>query len=215
LHGRLSFAVSLPKSQRGRMKKQYFQPLTLLQVECDVRDNQQLHKLRDASLLSPLPSLQQDASKLALALFAAEFLYHALKGEQQNAPLFDYLRSSIEWLDGSSGGFANFHLVLLMRLSRFLGFLPNVEHVAGPADYFDMRAASFTATPPTHPDYVMPAEARHISLLMRMDYPSMHLFRLSHAQRSRILELLLLFYRIQLPDFPELKSVAVLRDLFK
>ena len=212
--GRLSFIVTLPRSARGRMKKQYFHPLTLLSVETDVREGQQLHKLRDASLLTPLPSLQTDASKLALALFTAEFLCHALRGEQQDVPLFDYLRSSIEWLDGSRGGYANFHLVLLMRLSRFLGFLPNVEHVAGDGDYFDLRAASFVAAPPAHPDYVMPQEASHISLLMRMDYPSMHLFRLSRSQRNRILELLLHFYRLQLPDFPELHSVEVLRELF-
>jgi len=50
--------------------------------------------------------------------------------------------------------------------------------------------------------------------LMRMDFPTMHLFRLSRAQRNRILELLLLYYRLHLPDFPELQSVGVLHDLY-
>lgn len=212
-HGRLAFGVPLPKSTKGRLKKQYFQPLTLLTTECDVRPEQQLQKLREASLLAPLSSLQQEPAKLALALFTAEFLYHALKGEQHNEPLFDYLRSSIEWLDGTTGGFANFHLVLLMRVSRFLGFYPNVAS-ASPTDYFDLRGACFCSVPPPHHDYLMPQEAAHIGLLMRMDYPSMHLFRLSRSQRNRILELLLLFYRLHLPDFPELRSVAVLHDLF-
>ena len=31
--GRLSFVVSVPKTQKGRLKKQYFQPMTLLEVE--------------------------------------------------------------------------------------------------------------------------------------------------------------------------------------
>ena len=32
-HGRLSFAVPLPRSAHSKLKKQYFQPLTLLNIE--------------------------------------------------------------------------------------------------------------------------------------------------------------------------------------
>ena len=39
--GRQSFIISIPKTSKGRMKKQYFQPMTLLEVECDVRQNVQ------------------------------------------------------------------------------------------------------------------------------------------------------------------------------
>ena len=41
LNGRLSFIVQLPKTSHGKTKKQFFQPLTLLSVECDVRPSQQ------------------------------------------------------------------------------------------------------------------------------------------------------------------------------
>ena len=211
-HGRLSFIVSAPRSERSKIKKQYLQPLTLLSIECDVRPQQQLQKLRDASLLTPLPSLYSDAKKLTIGLFAAEFLYPAMKGEQRNVPLFDYVRSSIEWLDGAEKSFANFHLVFLMRLSRFLGFYPNLEEED---TYFDMRGATFCGTPPLHPDFLMPQEAGRIKLLMRMDYPTMHLFRLSRMERNRILELLLLYYRLHLPDFPELRSLSVLQELYQ
>lgn len=212
-HGRVSFIVPLPRSARGKIKKQYFQPLTLLNIEADVRPQVQLQKLSDASLLSPLSALHSDPSKLAIALFLSEFLYHALRSEQQNEPLFQYVTSSIEWLDGCETGFANFHLVFLMRLSRFLGFYPNLEHT--PTEpYFDLRAATFTATPPLHRDFLMPQEAARIQLLMRMDYVSMHLFRLHRSERNRILELLLLYYRLHLPDFPELRSTEILHDLF-
>ena len=191
-HGRLSFIVPAPRSERSKIKKQYLQPLTLLSIECDVRPLQQLQKLRDASLLTPLPSLYSDAKKLTIGLFVAEFLYHALRDEQHDAPLFNYVRNSIEWLDGAEKNFANFHLVFLMRLSRFLGFYPNLEEEN---DYFD--------------------QASRIRLLMRMDYPTMHLFRLSRTERNRILELLLLYYRLHLPSFPALRSLSVLQELYQ
>jgi DNA repair protein RecO (recombination protein O) len=209
--GRLSFIVPAPRSERSKIKKQYLQPLTLLQLECDVRPQQQLQKLHDASLLQPLPSLLSHPKKLSIGLFMAEFLYHALKGEQQNAPLFDYVRSSIEWLDGCQDVFANFHLVFLMRTARFLGFYPNLEDES---DYFDLRGATFCSQPPLHHEFLMPQEASRIRLLMRMDYPTMHLFQLSRVERGRILEILLLYYRLHLPDFPELRSVSILQELY-
>lgn len=216
-HGRLAFIVPLSHSARSPMKKQYFQPLTLLTIEVGVRPQLQLQKLSDVALLSPFSTLLSSPDKLAIGLFVAEFLYHALKGEQQNEPLFDYVCHSLEWLDGSSDHYANFHLVFLMRMSRFLGFYPNLEKGGKWKEeslYFDLRAASFCAAPPVHRDFLMPAEAAVIQTLMRMDYATMHLFRLSRAQRGRILEVLLLYYRLHLPDFPELKSLAVLQGLY-
>ena len=210
-HGRVSFIVALPRSPRSKVKKQYFQPLTLLSIEADIRSQANLQKLRDVALLTPLPSLLSHPSKLAIALFVAEFLYRALRDEQQTEPLFDYVQSAIEWLDGQTAHIANFHLVFLMRLSRFLGFYPNLD---SEGDYFDLRGATFCAVPPPHRDVLLPDEAARLRTLMRMDFSTMYLFHMNREQRARILDTLLLYYRLHLPSLPELHSVVVLRELF-
>lgn len=212
LDGRVSFIVPLPKTQKGRMKKQLFQPLTLLETEYDLRPSVQLQKLHDVRLLTPSVSIPFDASKLSIALFLAEFLYHALRSEQRNEPLFDYVRSSVEWLDGCSDHFANFHLVFLMRMSRFLGFYPNLSDYE-PGDYFDLRTGVFCQHPPVHSDFLQSDEAGKIRLMMRMRYENMHLFVMSRQERNRCIEVMMNYYRIHLPDFPELKSLAVLREV--
>ena len=219
--GRLSFAVPLPHSAHAKLKKQYFQPLTLLNIEADIRPQQQLQRIGEASLLTPLPSLLSDPSKLAISLFICEFLCYALRDEQRNEPLFDYVRTSIEWLDGRGHDFANFHLVFLMHLSRFLGFYPNLSLTPAPSPkgegsemFFDLREGRFCTSAPVHRDFLMPQEAGRIHLMMRMDFFSMHLFRLSHQDRNRILELLIRYYRLHIPQFPELRSLPVLQELF-
>ena len=211
--GRVSFVVNVPKTQKGRLKKQYFQPMTLLQIECDYRPRVQLQKLMDARLLAPYASIPFMPDKLAISLFIAEFLYHGLRLEQRNDLLFDYIDDSMLWLDAAETEYANFHLTFLMRLSRFLGFYPNLD------DYtegcvFDLRSSCFSMQVPTHRDFLSPADAQKIHLLMRMDYPTMHLFRLSHQERNRICAVLLHYYRLHIPKFPELKSLAVLQELF-
>ena len=211
--GRQSFIISIPKTSKGRIKKQYFQPMTLLEVECDVRQNVQLQKLKDAHLLTAYTSIPFSPEKLALSLFIAEFLYHALRSEQQDKLLFAYVCDSMQWLDTVEVGFANFHLTFLMRMSRFLGFYPNLDdYVDGCV--FDLRTATFSLQVPTHRDFLDSHDSQLIHTLMRMDFPTMHLFQLSHHDRNRITEVLLHYYRLHIPQFPELKSLGVLQELW-
>ena len=212
-YGRLSFIVSMPKTAKSKMKKQFFQPLSLLEIEADIRQKVQLQKLKDVRLASPFTSIPFHPHKLSMALFLAEFLYHALRSEQRNELLYDYVESSIQWLDGQDSQFANFHLVFLMRMSRFLGFYPNLDNYKA-GDYFDLRESVFLPSPPVHRDFLYPEEAEKVQLMMRMDFPTMHLFQMSHGERNRLLEVSLLYYRLHLPDFPEMKSITVLQELY-
>lgn len=211
--GRLSLIAALPKTQKSRLKKQYFQPMTLLELEYEQRQRVQLQRLKDARILTPWASIPFSPEKLALSLFVAEFLYHSLRSEQQDELLFSYISDSMQWLDTATQGYANFHLTFLMRMSRFLGFYPNLDEYREGC-VFDLRAGTFTGTSPLHSDILTAAEARLIHLLMRMDFPTMHLYRLSRHDRNRIVEVLLQYYRLHIPQFPELKSLHVLQELW-
>ena len=212
--GRQSFIVSIPKTSKGKIKKQFFQPLTLLEIETDIRPKLQLQKLNDVRLLTPFASIPFEPDKLAISLFVAEFLYYALRSEQRNELLYDYLEYSIMWLDGQQVNFANFHIVFLLRLTRFLGFYPNLDDYED-GDYFDLRESEFMRNPPVHRDFLHPEEAQKVQLMMRMDFPTMHLFRMSHDDRNRLLEISIKYYRLHLPDFPEMKSIEVLQALYQ
>ena len=212
--GRQAFIVSIPKTPKGKVKKQFFQPLTILEIETDIRPRQQLQKLHDVRLAAPFASIPFEPDKLAISLFVAEFLYYALRSEQRNELLYDYLEYSIVWLDGQQERFANFHLVFLLRLTRFLGFYPNLDDYKD-GDYFDLRESVFMPVPPEHRDFLHPEEAQKVQLMMRMDFPTMHLFRMSHQERNRLLEVSLKYYRLHLPDFPEMKSIEVLQALYQ
>ena len=101
-----------------------------------------------------------------------------------------------------------------MRLSRFLGLYPNLEDYHS-GDYFDLRSAGFTPLrPQAHPDYIGPEEASRLTGLMRMNYETMHLFAMDRSERARCLTVMNEYYRLHLPDFPVLKSLEVLKELF-
>ena len=199
LSGRASFLVTVPRSRKAAVKSVLFQPLSFIEFEADYRPNATLYRVKEAK---------------SMALFLSEFLYRAIREEAENRPLFAYLQHSIIWLDECGEGFANFHLVFLMRLSRFLGLYPNLEDYHT-GDYFDLLNACFTSIrPQLHSSYINPEEAARLRQLMRMNYETMHLFGMSRAERTRCLTIMNDYYRLHLPDFPALKSLEVLKELF-
>lgn len=135
------------------------------------------------------------------------------RSEQRNAPLFLYIVESLSWLDVAPDGYANFHLVFMLRLSRFVGFYPNLDDFV-PGCLFDLREARFVRTVPLHPDFLRSDEAARLHDLFRMNYETMHLFRMSRQDRNRVTELALRYYRLHVPDMPELKCLDVLKTLF-
>ena len=212
-HGRMSFVVPVPKSAKSKLRKQFFQPLAQLSLEFDYRPKVQLQKIREASMLYPYSTLLFDIDKLTVCMFIAEFLYHTLYGEQQNELMYDYISDSLQWFDSSPSSAANFHLVFMMRLSRFLGFYPNLDDYV-PGCIFDLRNGSFSTVAPLHSDFLSAVEASQMSLMMRMNYPTMHLFKFTRAQRNRLLDVIVQYYRLHIPGFPDMKSLDVLRNIY-
>lgn len=213
-YGRLSFAVRMSKSPRSKVKRQLFQQAALMEVEFDYRQRSAMQHIKSAYVSTPYTTILTNPYKLSIVMFLSEFLSHATRSEQQNAPLYEYVRAGLEWLDGCKGAFSNFHIVFMLRLSRLLGFYPDVE-TQREGCFFDLRSGCFAALRPLHPDFLEPADAAKIALIMRMDYPTMHLFAMSHDERNRCVDAILRFYRLHIPDFPELKSLDVLKELFR
>ena len=80
--------------------------------------------------------------------------------------------------------------------------------------YFDLLAGTYCDRQPSHAHFLRNEEARVLPVLFRMNYPTMHLFRLSRRERQRILYVLNEYYRLHVPGFPELKSLEILQELF-
>lgn len=212
-HGRVSFIVSIPKTSKAKVKKQFFQPLSILEIEFDFRMNVPLQRLKDVRLAVPFSSIPFDPFKLSIGMFVAEFLLYSTKSEQENLPLYTYMENSIAWLDGAEGTIANFHLIFMMQLSRFLGFFPNIDdYVKG--ELFDLREGQFVEMTPVHRDFLDAAESAEILNLMRLNYHTMHLLKMSRIQRNRCAEVIIHYYRLHIPSFPELKSFSILKELF-
>ena len=211
-YGRVSFVVRISHAPRAKVRHVIFQPMAVLEVQWEEKPRAKLMRPIAARVSQPWSSLHTSPIKAAITLFLAEFLLQVCRHEQSGELFFDYLLHSLTWLDTAEEGFANFHLLFLMRLAQFLGIAPNTSDNGLP--FFDLMEAEFVSRAPAHAYYIYGDEARAFEQLLRMNFSTMHLFQLTRTQRNRILELILTYYRLHIPSLPELKSWEVLREIF-
>lgn len=212
--GRVSFILRISKTSKGRIKRQLFMPMTILEVDFDFRQNLKLQHIRDVRLAVPLPSLAVNPYKISIVLFLSEVLSAATVDEHHNESLFSFVADSLNVLDKMQSGFANFHLVFLCGLTAFIGFMPNTENYRD-GDFFDLREGCFVSVQPVHGDALDAHDSRLMLSLLRVDYKSMRLFRMSHVDRNRCLDVLMNYYRLHIPSFPDIKSLDVLKQIYE
>jgi len=212
-HGLLSFLLPQGAGKLARMRRALFQPLSLVEIESDLLPSRDLFRIKEARCLVPLSDLYADPVKNAIALFLTELLSHVIVERERNAPLFSFVSSSVQVLERIDRGVANFHICFLYNLGLFLGIEPDAGTFRS-GYCFDMMSGTFSSSLPAHRHFVIGEEAEAVWRLARMNYANMHLFRMNRTQRNRLLELTLDYYRLHNSSLGELKSPAVLCELF-
>ena len=211
--GRVSYLTSQSKSRKSRVPRSLFHPLAILDLEVEHQNLRDIQRIKENKTHIPLIALLTDPVKSALGIFVAELISKVVREEQTNHPLFDFLLQSIQVLELTNHSSANFHIVFMIRLSRLLGFHPDSASYRK-GMLFDMRNGIFTQFQPAHIHFLSPDESMVLHNLLRMSYENMFIFRFSGRERQMIIRRILDYYRMHLSDFPEIKSLEVLRDVF-
>lgn len=211
--GRITTAVKISHSKKSKMRNMFFRPLTMLMIETDYRERMQMQRLNDVQMYMPWTSIQFDPMKMTVGMFLAEVLCYAVRQEQSDSMLFRFIEQSMQWLDTTEQNISNFHIVFLLHLTGILGFMPAHEDYT-PHTIFDLRTGELAEHAPLHSDFLKETDTERMFQIMRITYANMHLFKMTRAERKRCLDTILYYYRLHLPAFPELKSLAVMNEIF-
>lgn len=212
-YGRLSMVTSTHQKGRNKGKNNLFQQFNIIEVEMDMRPNVNIQKIKEARIAYPAVSIPFNPYKISISLFLSEFLYYALRNEQKDTILYEYIENSIIWLDTLERDFSNFHLIFMVRLTKFIGIWPNTEDFQY-GDFFDLRNGYYTSIIPSHSDYLKKDEASFLNILFRVNFNTMRLLKLNRIERNRCANVIMNYYRLHIPNFPELKSFSIMQELF-
>ena len=145
-------------------------------------------------------------------MFLNEVLYKSIKQQQGDEQLFSFIFHAIELLDHQNGSPANFHLVFMIRLSRYLGFYPDNYKPDG-ADFFDMKNGMFSRYKPENWQYLSPPHTQNFYLLLQQGFDGIENINLKNDERRYLLNKLLEYYAMHIDGFGNIKSHEVLEDV--
>ena len=212
--GHATFMVNASRSKRSGGNARLFQPLSFLSFQWDIKPNTTLHRMKEVHLLFTLQDIPYHPVKRSVSMLLAEFMVHTLNNEAKNTDLYNYIEHSIQWYDAATDGYANFHLVFLLKLARFLGFAPNTE------DYtegycFDLTRGCFTPSE-IHADTLLcSTDATLFYHLSTTNYEAMSTIAMSRHDRARLIHYLAAYYELHTPAFPSIKSLEILQEVME
>ncbi len=193
IFGLQSYIVNGARSKSGKNKIALYQPLTLLDLVVYHRENANINRIKEVKCFYPFQSIPMDIKKSAIAIFMNEVMNKTIKEESHTEELCSFIIESLITLDSISLETANFHLVFLLKLSRFLGF--GAHHIN---EVMGVRATDIQTE-------------KLLITLIEADYAEISM--MTNSQRRNILELILKFYADHIESLGEMRSVQVLREV--
>ena len=211
--GRISVIIPGAKGRKKNKRIGLYHNLSILDLEVYFKSSRELQQIKEAKAAIPLAGLMADPVKSTVSLFLSEILYRTLKEEEANTELFSFLENSIRYFDLADNGVANFHLYMLVHLTRFLGFFPMDNHQSD-EDWFNLRSGKFASFPPESSSRLEQQESILLAQLIRSNLEEVNSIKLNRNQRNELLTGLINYYKLHLDGMGEIKSYGVLKEIF-
>lgn len=193
LFGIQTYIVNGIRSKNSKGKIALFQPLTLLDLVVYYKENANIKRIKEVKCAHQYQALTTDIRKSIIAIFISEMLNKTVKDETHAQEIFEFLFHALMLLDHQQNSVENFHLVFLIKLSRFLGFgAHQADEILG-ARMLDSE------------------EEAILRNLLQADFTEQIV--MNNVQRRNLLEAILRFYTLHMESLGEIKSVQVLRDI--
>lgn len=210
--GLQSYIINGAKKPRAKIGRNMLQPLHLLDLVVYHKNTGSVQRISELKNSPVLQSIPYDVIKSCIAMFLNEVLYKAVKQQSPDENLFDFVFSAIEWLDHQTGNVANFHLLFLVQLTRYLGFYPD-RYQAGQADYFDMKNGTFSNYKPDSLLYLSPPHTQNFHLLLQCSFENIQQLKWSNDERRYLIQKLLEYYALHIEGFGNIRSADVLEEV--
>ncbi len=212
LFGIQSYLVKGVRKKKPLISPALLQHLSLLELVVYHKELGNLQHIKEIHAAFPFTHIPFDIRKSSLAIFLNEVIYKALKEEETNAELFNFLFDSIVRLDEATAHLNTFHLCFCVQYSKYLGFYPSgnwdLQH-----PYFDLVEGVYVNTPPLHQYYLTKEISQILFQYSSASWENMSEISINNQQRKNLLMGLMDYYRIHLQGFGNIQSHHILEQV--
>jgi len=172
-----------------------------------------MNRIKEVKMDYIYKNLPFDIKKYSVSLFLIEMIGKSVKEKEPNKEFFDFVRNSLIYLDQTQNNISAFHLVFLIKMSKFLGFQP-VSNYSSFNKYFDLREGKFTRNIPFHKDYLKEQESFYLSKLLNSELEENIDIAIEREKKQYLIQALVLYYKIHLSDFGKVKTIEIFNKVF-
>ena len=211
--GLRKYVINGVRSAKAKTKANLLQGMTLLDVVAYEREDRDLNRIKEIRPAYVYETIPFDVRRGAIGLFMLEVVRKSIREREPNHPLFNFLYDRFVGLDATPHSITNYHLVFLIELSTYLGFLPAGRFSAN-LPVFDLQEGAFAPYPPEHPNYLIDDEAQGFNQLLGIAAPQGHQLQISRPLRQSLLDRLVRYYQLHLEGMGEVHAHQILREVF-
>ena len=217
-------ALYFRASSKKRNNTSLLHKLNILDVVTYSNGTQSMPTIKEISSPFNLATIRGDIYKSSIAMFMSELLGKTVREEEANPHLYSFLSSSIQILEHTEQGVANFHIHFTTHLCKMLGFMPS-DNYSSSNPLFDIATAKFTVAPAPAYSYghQLIGETESMLLHSLMNTPSTNLEKLyCNNQELKINGQIRLSYTKHMIEYIshhigntiEIKSLDILHQIF-
>lgn len=210
--GLQSYLINGAKKPKAKIHINMLQPLHLLEMVVYNKNGNGLQRIKEAQQYPVLQQIPLDIVRSSIVIFLNEVLYKVLKHQVPDGNLFQFIHQSILWLDQTPEPIHNFHLSFLMKLSKFLGYLPTTTPQV--QTFFDLEEGSFAAHAPAHSNILQGHHTHLFHSILRMSYEESSMLRMNHNDRVFLLHKIVDFYKFHTENFGQIYAIEILEEVF-
>lgn len=203
--------ITSRKKGKSKVNAPLLQPLAIIEIEA-YHSKAGMQRAKGIKNMELHLGIRDDMMKGAIVQFLNELLAHILKEPEPYPQLFQFITTSLAWLDKAEE-YANFHLVFLVQMAGILGFHPD-NNYSSETPVFDHQEGHFISTMEMT-DASLPAYLNeHWSALINCTYESAQTFKPGIENRRALLKELVRYYHLHAHCPSELRSLDVLEEIF-
>lgn len=211
--GLQTYIISGVRKKNAKIGASLLQVMSLLEIVAYNRENKDINRTKELKPAYVYSDIPFQLHKSAVGVFMAELLQKTVKESVSNPQLFEFIWNTFVYLDLTTDSIANLHLIFMVQLADYLGFMPSGAYDSGHS-YFDLKEGVFTNEEPLHIYFLNPEESDILYMLGDIPINESHTIELSRQRRQHLLNSLIAFYQYHIDDFKTLNSHEIFKEIF-
>jgi DNA repair protein RecO (recombination protein O) len=196
-YGLRSYIVSGVRQQKSRVSPALIKSMNWVEMVVYHREDKEINRVKEIKSAFIYKKIPFDIIRASIGIFMTELAQKSIKESVSNPELYDFLYYSFTFLDSMEGKLNNYHLSFMVKLTQYLGFMPEAEEYFETENdlYFDYQNGIFISDRGAHIYCFSAFHSKVFLQLIEMSMEESGQIKMTAESRMIFIEDLIRFYQ--------------------